>query len=181
MSLYLSTERRVKVAIAVCDRCKTKFSIEDLFKDPNSPGLRVCRDCTDVLDPWRLPPRATENITLDHPRPDTRLYNSQLYYIFFTLTSGAFIPGEVFVGLFTQATGTVNSSNNSVINYTIGVGLDFEIGETVVGATSGARGVVGSMPIAGSFVIVITSGSSLLQENGGRLLLENGTGVILLG
>jgi hypothetical protein len=144
VSLYLDTERRGKVAIAVCDRCKTKYSIEELEKDPNFPGLRVCRDCVDVLDPWRLPPRATENITLNYPRPDTALANSQLYSVQYTAISGAFEPGEIFVGQQSQATGTINTIGVGVLNYTIGQGLSFTVGETIVGNTSGATGTVNS-------------------------------------
>ena len=38
--------------------------------DPNSPGMRVCKDDLDVLDPWRLPARASERTNLRFPRPD---------------------------------------------------------------------------------------------------------------
>ena len=73
MPQYLDTRGRASLAIAICDRCHQKLPIVELGPDPNSPGLRVCRGCTDVLDPWRLPPRQTEDITLDHPRPDEPL------------------------------------------------------------------------------------------------------------
>ena len=59
------------MAIAVCDRCNVKMYLGDLRADGNSPGLRVCKDCRDVLDPWRLPARKTENISVKFPRPDT--------------------------------------------------------------------------------------------------------------
>jgi hypothetical protein len=39
--------------------------------DPNFPGLRVCdQGCADQLDPYRLPARKTERITIRFPRPD---------------------------------------------------------------------------------------------------------------
>ena len=39
--------------------------------DPNFPGLRVCdQGCADQLDPYRLPARQTERITIRFPRPD---------------------------------------------------------------------------------------------------------------
>jgi hypothetical protein len=39
--------------------------------DPNFPGLRVCNEgCADQLDPYRLPARKTERITIRFPRPD---------------------------------------------------------------------------------------------------------------
>jgi hypothetical protein len=41
--------------------------------DPNFPGMRVCKDDLDNFDPWRLPARQTENISLRFPRPDVNL------------------------------------------------------------------------------------------------------------
>jgi hypothetical protein len=39
--------------------------------DPNFPGLKVCQQgCADQKDPYRLPARKTERITLQYPRPD---------------------------------------------------------------------------------------------------------------
>ncbi len=38
--------------------------------DPNFPGMRVCKEDLDNFDPWRLPARQTENISLRFPRPD---------------------------------------------------------------------------------------------------------------
>ena len=73
MPLYLPVSTKGSAAIAVCDRCKLKFHYDELRPDGNSPGLRVCKDCCDVKDPWRLPARQTENITLRYPRPDENL------------------------------------------------------------------------------------------------------------
>lgn len=58
---------------AICDRCKLRKAYDELRADGNSPGLRVCEKCWDPIDPWRLAPRRTEDITLRHPRPDIRL------------------------------------------------------------------------------------------------------------
>lgn len=54
----------------ICDRCKCCFSLDELMSDPNFPGLRVCRFDLDDYDPYLLPPRETEDITLRFPRPD---------------------------------------------------------------------------------------------------------------
>ena len=70
MSIYLDTRGRSTIGIGICDRCKRKFSLEELMSDPNSPGLRVCKDELDQLDPDRLPARQTENISLPFVRPD---------------------------------------------------------------------------------------------------------------
>lgn len=69
--------------IAICDRCRMKRFTVQLVRDPNYPGLRVCdpgqvRDgCKDQFDPWRLPARQTENITLPFVRPDVGLQGTQ--------------------------------------------------------------------------------------------------------
>lgn len=72
-ALYLNTQGNANVAIAICARCSFKFPYGELSADRNAPGLRVCKDCNDDFDPWRLPPRQPENITLQFPRPDEPL------------------------------------------------------------------------------------------------------------
>lgn len=57
-------------AVGICDRCNRRFPLHELIQDGNLPGLRVCRDDWDELDPYRLPARQTENITLPFVRPD---------------------------------------------------------------------------------------------------------------
>lgn len=74
MSLWLDTRGKSTVAIAICDRCKRKYPLADALQDGNTPSLRVCSEgCRDSLDPWRLPARQTEDITLQYPRPDEPL------------------------------------------------------------------------------------------------------------
>jgi hypothetical protein len=73
MGLYHPVSTKGSAAIAICDRCKMRFSYDDLRADGNSPGLRVCEDCCDVKDPWRLPARQTEVINLRYPRPEQDL------------------------------------------------------------------------------------------------------------
>lgn len=73
MPLYYNPSGRGTYGIALCDRCKRKFSVEELIPDSNSPGLFVCRADWDTLDPYRLPPRETEDITLPFVRPDEPL------------------------------------------------------------------------------------------------------------
>lgn len=73
MPVFLDTRGRSTLAIGICDRCSRKFSLDELRPDPNFPGLRVCRDDADQFDPYRLPARQTETISLRHPRPDTPL------------------------------------------------------------------------------------------------------------
>lgn len=73
MPAYLPVKFSPTATVAVCDRCKKKVYLSDLRPDGNSPGLRVCNKCWDLKDPWRLPARQTEKITVRHPRPDTPL------------------------------------------------------------------------------------------------------------
>lgn len=63
------------IAIAICDRCKMQRPYTELGPDGNLPGLRVCQTlgCRDTLDPYRLPVRQPDAITLRHPRPDVPL------------------------------------------------------------------------------------------------------------
>ena len=73
MEGYLDTRGLTYIGIGICDRCSRKFSITALYRDPIFPGLRVCRDDLDGLDPWREPAPAPEVISLRHPRPDVGL------------------------------------------------------------------------------------------------------------
>jgi hypothetical protein len=70
--LFLNPRGRSTYGLGICDRCSRKFSLEDLYPDPNIPGLRVCKDDMDQLDPWRLPFQA-ESIALAFHRPDLPL------------------------------------------------------------------------------------------------------------
>jgi len=73
MSLFIDPTGRSTYGIGICARCSRKFSLEDLYSDPNTPGLKVCLDDLDDYDPYRLPARRTENISLPFYRPDEDL------------------------------------------------------------------------------------------------------------
>lgn len=73
MPVFLDTRGRSTLGVGICARCSRKMSIEELSPDPNSPGLMVCEKDKDVLDPYRLPARQTEDITLPFYRPDLPL------------------------------------------------------------------------------------------------------------
>lgn len=80
MPIFLDPRGHTNFGIAICDRCKFKRFSDQLSPDPNYPGLRVCNDkdgCLDQFDPWRLPARQTENITLRFVRPDVDLQGTQ--------------------------------------------------------------------------------------------------------
>lgn len=73
MAIWLDTRGRSTLGIGICDRCRRKMSIEELYSDPNSPGLRVCLEDRDEYDPYRLPARQPEKITLPFVRPDVNI------------------------------------------------------------------------------------------------------------
>jgi hypothetical protein len=70
MPVFLDTRGRATLGIGLCDRCKRKMSLLELYPDPNTPGLKVCKEDLDVYDPWRLPARMPENISLMFVRPE---------------------------------------------------------------------------------------------------------------
>jgi hypothetical protein len=78
MSLWLNTRGNTVLSIAICDRCKRKVAYSDIRPDGNIPGIRVCGDgCSDQFDPYRLPARQSERISLRFPRPDADIAESQ--------------------------------------------------------------------------------------------------------
>ena len=71
MPKFLDTLGNSDIAIAICDRCKMKRAHSVMRSDPNFAGLQVCdQGCADEKDPYRLPARPTERITIRFPRPD---------------------------------------------------------------------------------------------------------------
>lgn len=69
---YLPVRTSGSAAIAICFRCQRKVYYDDLKQDPNNKNW-YCKECVDIYDPWRLPARQAENISLQHPRPDEEL------------------------------------------------------------------------------------------------------------
>ena len=70
---FLPVKTSPNAAIATCGRCRKKMYLSDLRSDPNIPGLRVCRECSDVFDPYRKAPRQPDDIILKNPRLDESL------------------------------------------------------------------------------------------------------------
>ena len=73
MSRYLDTRGHSILSVGICARCSIKFPRDELRPDPNSPGLYVCRQDLDQLDPYRLPARQADQINIQDPRPDVSL------------------------------------------------------------------------------------------------------------
>jgi len=70
MSRFIDPSGQPTFGIGLCARCSRKFPLAELQPDPNYPNLMVCRDDLDEYDPYRLAPRAPENIVLPFTRPD---------------------------------------------------------------------------------------------------------------
>ena|ERR1044071_3438500 len=70
MPMFINPTGRSTYGIGICGRCDRKFSLDQLFDDPNYPGLKVCAKDMDQYDPYRLPPREPDPITLPFTRPD---------------------------------------------------------------------------------------------------------------
>ena len=72
MPRFLETTGMSSLSIGICDRCKFKYPYSELRPDGNIPAIRVCGNgCSDEFDPYRLPARQPEKITIRFPRPDT--------------------------------------------------------------------------------------------------------------
>lgn len=72
MSLFKPIKLQGRVSIAICPRCSTKVYYDDLRKDPNTQSW-YCPECVDAFDPYRLPARGTEDISLRHQRNQLEL------------------------------------------------------------------------------------------------------------
>lgn len=86
MAIWLNTRGKTTLGIGLCDRCHFKFSLTDLMPDGNVPGLRVCKKCCDEFDPYRLPARQPDDLTLPFYRPQEPLV----------------VPDDSFFGLATE-------------------------------------------------------------------------------
>ncbi len=73
MAKFLDTRGNSTLGIGICARCSRKFPIGELRPDPNFPNLMVCKVDSDQYDPYRLAPRAPDQIVLPFVRPDLPL------------------------------------------------------------------------------------------------------------
>lgn len=71
MSTFIDPHGQPTFGLGICGRCSRKFPLSALISDPNSPGLKVCREDVDDYDPYRLASRKEDQITLPFTRPDT--------------------------------------------------------------------------------------------------------------
>lgn len=73
MPRYLNTTGNPTLGIGICSRCQFKFALGALQPDPNIPGLLVCEKDRDNFDPYRMPARSPDKISLPFVRPDVAL------------------------------------------------------------------------------------------------------------
>lgn len=73
MPRFLNTTGNATLGIAICSRCQFKFPLGELQPDANIPGLLVCDQDRDNYDPYRLPARPPDKISLPFVRPDVAL------------------------------------------------------------------------------------------------------------
>lgn len=73
MGRFLDTRGEQVLSPYICDRCRMIKAFSEMQEDEDRQGLWVCKGCSDQLDPWKLPPRESEDVTIPHPRPDTEL------------------------------------------------------------------------------------------------------------
>ena len=71
MPRFLDTLGNSTLSVFICDRCKMKRAYSDMRADGNIPAIKICSEsCSDEFDPYRLPARQPEKITIRFPRPD---------------------------------------------------------------------------------------------------------------
>jgi hypothetical protein len=89
-----------------------KRPYSEMRPDGNIPAIKVCSEsCSDQFDPYRLPARQPEKISLRFPRPDTDVAENHDNII---LDPG--IQNENDVGIATEQANTPNDGNLDVLS-----------------------------------------------------------------
>jgi hypothetical protein len=72
-----------------------KRPYSDMRPDGNIPAIKVCSEsCSDQFDPYRLPPRQPEKITIRFPRPDLDIAENHDAIITETLGNSPISPEQ---------------------------------------------------------------------------------------
>ena len=80
--------------------------------DGNIPAIKVCSDsCSDEFDPYRLPARQSEKISLRLPRPDTDVAENHDNII-----TDPGIQNQNDIGIATEQANTPNDGNLDVLS-----------------------------------------------------------------
>ena len=78
MPMFLDTRGNSTLGVGVCGRCSKKLPLDQLYSDPNAVGLKVCLKDLDDFDPYKLPARQPDQISLPFVRPDVSIATSPL-------------------------------------------------------------------------------------------------------
>jgi hypothetical protein len=112
MARFLDTIGNSTLSIFICDRCKMKRPYSDMRPDGNIPAIKVCSDsCSDEFDPYRLPARQPEKITIRFPRPDTDVAENHDNII-----TDPGIQNQNDIGIATEQANTPNDGNLDVLS-----------------------------------------------------------------
>lgn len=80
--------------------------------DGNIPAIKVCSDsCSDEFDPYRLPARQPERISLRFPRPDTDVAENHDNII-----TDPGIQNQNDIGIATEQANTPNDGNLDILS-----------------------------------------------------------------
>lgn len=80
--------------------------------DGNIPAIKVCSDsCSDEFDPYRLPARQPEKISLRFPRPDTDVAENHDNII-----TDPGIQNQNDIGIATEQANTPNDGNLDILS-----------------------------------------------------------------
>ena len=112
MPRFLDTIGNSTLSIFICDRCKMKRPYSDQRPDGNIPAIKVCSDsCSDEFDPYRLPARQPERISLRFPRPDTDVAENHDNII-----TDPGIQNQNDIGIATEQANTPNDGNLDILS-----------------------------------------------------------------
>lgn len=73
MPVFQDVRGQPTYGLGLCARCSRRFPLAKLRPDGNAPGLMVCADDWDSIDPYRLPARGPDRLNLPFVRPDIPL------------------------------------------------------------------------------------------------------------
>lgn len=79
MGKFLDTRGESVLSPYICDRCHLRGKFSEMRSDDDNPALWVHRECSDQLDPWKLPPRQSEDVSIPHPRPDAKPSDTDVF------------------------------------------------------------------------------------------------------
>jgi hypothetical protein len=112
MPRFLNTIGLSSLSVFICDHCHMKRPYADMRSDGNIPALKVCSEsCSDQFDPYRLPARQSEKISLRFPRPDADIAETHNNIIL-----DPDMQNKDDVGIATEQANTPNDGNLDVLS-----------------------------------------------------------------